>query len=486
MGSDRAARFEGAIMRVLFANLKLLYQCRRLWPVYLFYGLMMRSGLSLVQLGEGASRVLVVTALYAAWIVGAIQEQVAAKPFSFCLPDHRSAARRLVFAVGGLISAIGGLYFALVYGWSDVSLGQFVQKLCLGLCFSGTLYLIGTALTLWLGSGLTMSVFIMVIVGSSYLFDGPRPGSDHIVLGHPSLVIALGVSTAIVVWRWLGRPAWFRRHCAKPVIGLLGTADLAESPSLAQERQHKQREVAAELVDQPWLCPAMDRRILSIIRAAEPVGLSKHFWGTAYTTLLPLFPLPPKLGKMAVLVPFLLLLILVAGYVPALAPAYILMLLLAAANGLEEGTPMFSAMLISGGRRERFYVTVAFVGLLAGLSAIVLMLPILVLNLLSPLLPNVEIGGASLTFHPISPWLPMLSMIVFPVVGLVSFGFHGRRVGGIFSWAIGCAALMLLIFHTHRIPEMPAAVIVLMAVVSWLAFALGIYRIAMRSDLGRR
>jgi hypothetical protein len=470
-------------MRILLVNLKLLYQCRRLWLTYFFYCLIIRTNLRLVQYGHGTFIVLMITALYAAWVVAAIQEQVAAKPFSFCLPGHRDDVRRLVLLIGSVISIVGGGYFAFIHGSSDVSSGPFVAMLCLGLCFTGTVYLIGMALTLRFGSGLTISGFLIVIIGSSHL-DNLQRGFDYTLLGHPLLAILLGLSMVLVVWRWLFRPAWFRRRCAKPVIGPLGTADLAESPSLLEERQHWEAEIAADLGDEPRLSPAMDRRVLNMIRACEPRGLLKHFWGTAYTYLLPSFPLTPQLGKIIVLAPLLVLLIGVAGYMPAIAPAFIFVLLQLAANGLDTGSPLFSELLLCGGRRERFYLTTIFMGIFAALSALILMLPIFVLNLLAPVLPDVKVGGSVWTLHRIPLWLPMLSMIVFPILGSVSFWLHGRQIGQMISWAIGLAALMLLIFHP--ISAMPLTNIVLVAILSWLVFVLAIHRIAMRSDLGRR
>jgi hypothetical protein len=117
------------------------------------------------------------------------------------------------------------------------------------------------------------------------------------------------------------------------------------------------------------------------------------------------------------------------------------------------------------------------------------MLPALVLNLLSSWLPDVRIGGSTFTFHPISLGLPMLPMVVIPVSSLLGFWLYGSRWGRTIHFAVLWAVLMLLLytsFHIHDLLAIPLLTLMYGAIMSWLAFAVGVHRLAMRTDLVRR
>jgi hypothetical protein len=298
------------------------------------------------------------------------------------------------------------------------------------------------------------------------------PDFDHTLLGHPCLVISLAALMAVVVWLWLGRPNWFRGRCGKPASGLLSAS------ARSSEQEDRQLVVSINL---PHFDPAVDDRLLAIVRACDHHSSAKYILGTLYSTLLPVFLVT---SRWKVSVPWMLLLLMVtllAGYAPSFAAVFVFGIVQVPAMGLDKLSPLFSQMLVSGGRRERLYATVLLTLILAGLSTMVLMLPVLALNLLAPVLPEVRIYGSVLTFHRIPVWLAMLSMIIFPVLGLLDFSLHGRKVGGMISCAIGIVALNLLIFHP--VSGVPVTTLVLVGVLSWVVFVLGVYRIAMRSDL---
>ena len=207
---------------------------------------------------------------------------------------------------------------------------------------------------------------------------------------------------------------------------------------------------------------------------------------TAYTTVLPLSLLPlgrPVFTLFGIL--FLLGLLALAGYEPEFGLILAFLLSTIAANGLTEDSPLFSKTLVQGGRRERFYVTTVRVVVQAALSGLVLLLPILMLNLLMPWLPDVNVFGSSHTFHRIPLGLAMLSMIVFPVVGLLAFCLHGRR-SEVIVGVLVVAVQILVIVHLDDVPMVPTPMLVLIGVLAWFAFMLCIHRIALRGDLVRR
>ncbi|MGE5294200.1 MAG: hypothetical protein ACM3VT_05175 [Solirubrobacterales bacterium] len=105
---------------------------------------------------------------------------------------------------------------------------------------------------------------------------------------------------------------------------------------------------------------------------------------------------------------------------------------------------------------------------------------------MAPWLPDVSVHGLILSFQPISLGLPMLSMIVFPVLGLFGFWFHGRRSGGMIAFGIMLVLQMPLFFGCRHISAAPLPILVLTGILAWLAFVLSVHRIARRADLARR
>jgi hypothetical protein len=352
-------------MRVLFANLKQFVQCRRLWIVYIFCGFYVYMCSQLVHSGDAVLLVLVVMALPAAWVVGALQEEVSTKPFSFCLPGFRGSVHRLVLLAGVILCAIGGLYFALNCRMSDVSGDAFVLIACLAFCFTWFIYLAGVTLTLAIGSTGMMCAANPICLGAGFL--GTRhPEVDHVLLDHPFVFISLAFAATAVWWR-LVHPAWFRKRSGKPVTGLLFLSDRSM-------RQLARKNVAAQGI--PEFPLAFDRHLLGIIHSPRYSAPIKSVAGIVYTAVAPLLmsPLRSKMGVLGVLL--LSSAVLAAGYTPGLGFFIIWMVVLGPAGGIEQGVPMFSEMLIHGGRRERFYATSIFVAISAGLLPLSLCCPL--------------------------------------------------------------------------------------------------------------
>ncbi|MGE5294201.1 MAG: hypothetical protein ACM3VT_05180 [Solirubrobacterales bacterium] len=355
-------------MRVLIADLRQFYQCPRLWGIYLFWGLPLYFALRLVQLGRDVSSVLVIVGLPAGWIVATVQEDVAAKAFSFCLPSYRDNVRKLVLLVGLIPSIAGALYFALNCRVSDVSFETSVLVACLGFCFTWFVYLIGVVLTLATGSGVAMSVVTLTPLAAMGFGLDLAWSLDYAILAHPLFVVSLAVFTTVIVWLWLGHPGWFFACQRKAAAGILST-------STHWEAQEERQAIASfKFPESPSV---LDRYLLGVIRTAEYPAFVKGLAGTVYATLTPLFLV---LVKWRTGIPWtlpLLFVILMVGYAADFGFVFILILLLMAANGLNEGSPLFSEMLLQGGRRERFYVSTIFVAILAILSAGILLLAIL-------------------------------------------------------------------------------------------------------------
>lgn len=462
--------------KILLTNVRQLYQCQQLWLVYLFAVVFVGLHRGLVELGGDVTvNMLFPAALAAGFAVASLQEAVAFKPPSFCLPGQRENLRSFIFVVGSAVSLTGGFFFAAcMHGSLGLSPLQSVGALYLSLCFTGTLYLISAAVTLILGSTMAMSILMLPIVGMGLLKD-PYANFDRTLLDHPLPAAFTAVLLAVVIWRWLGDSGWFRRRYAKPNPCIISSS--------ARSSDKEVRQIAAS-IKLPQLRGDMEERLLAIMRECDYRRPFKYVFGTLYGSVLPvlLVILRPKAGCFWGL--FVFAVLLMAGYSPGIAPFLIFIILQFPATDVGETSPLFSQMLNNGGRRERFHVTVWVTFMLAVVSAMVITMLLLMLNLLAPVLPQGKLYGLVVAFRPISLWLPMLSMIIFPIVGLASFCSHGRQAALVISVVISIAILNVWIFHPAF--AVPLWMPVVVATLSWLVFILVIHRIAMRGDLVRR
>jgi hypothetical protein len=307
-----------------------------------------------------------------------------------------------------------------------------------------------------------------------FMFEALHPNSVLVVRDYRLPVILSGVGTAMTAWWWLGRANRFRAYCGKPVLGPLFAWDTVEV-------QRKRRAAASTSLSQPH--PVIDRYFLAAIKRCEHPGLAQHIWGAFYTTLLQMIP-EWKTGILAGL--GLLACILWAGYDPSSAPFFITIFPLIGAMSMDElHSSLFLELPIASGRRERFYATIVLLGIAAGVSILGLVLTILTLNLLMPLVPEVCVGGRTLTFHPIPLRLLELPMVAFPLLGLASIWLSKKAFGRLLPGVV-IAAWMLLVSHGTSVPGLPLKAVLFVTILAWLICALGIRRIAMRSDLVRQ
>ncbi len=460
-------------MPVLMADLRLLYRSRGLWIIYAFAGVFVWTGLRLVELGgEVATNVLFPVALAAGFAAASVQEAVAFKATSFCLPGRGDSVRSFIFVVGSAISLIGGFFFAAcMRGSLSLSPVQAIWALYLSLCFTGIVYLVSVAVTLMLGSGLAMSILLLAVVGEGLLWDS-YPAFDLTLLKHPVPVVFVAVLLAAVIWRWLRDSGWFRRRCTQPKASVFFSA--------IRSSDEEDRRIAASL-NLPPLHAAVDARLLALVGACRYRSPAQYILGTLYSTIMPALG---AFSRWRVGLPWALLVLIVvvmAGYARSLAPWFMFLILWISARNLDEAAPLFSSLPVNGGRRERCYATVTCVAVLAGLSAMILMLPVVGLNLMAPFLPTVKIAGSRVAFSHISLWLPLLSLIIIPALGVVDFCLHGHQASRVVPCVVGLMVFNLLVFHP--LPEVPLGIWALFAAISWCVFVLTIRRIAMHADL---
>jgi hypothetical protein len=76
-------------------------------------------------------------------------------------------------------------------------------------------------------------------------------------------------------------------------------------------------------------------------------------------------------------------------------------------------------------------------------------------------------------------------MVAFPLLGLASIWLSKKAFGRLLPGVV-IAAWMLLVSHGTSVPGLPLKAVLFVTILAWLICALGIRRIAMRSDLVRQ
>jgi hypothetical protein len=468
-------------MRVVLANLRHFYQRRRLWVFYAGLAFLawfvVEKALSAGTKGSGLFGGLVVCCFFWGLLVGAIQMETASKPFSFCLPGHRHAVRTLVLLVALVVSVVFLLICVvlLAFGSFPGLAGRSLTPpallvLVLAAYFGASMAacLFGAGVAFGRVQGAAVAGLIVLGVSLSVIFD-LFPAVQYPILHRPVAMIFLALAVGLASWWWLGRCAWFRRACSRPWIGFFDPWD----------RRHPERFrelYATRLIKN--IPPAWDRFFQRTIGSRAASAPGRYAWGAAYTTCV--LAGPQWKGILTLSLAWTAF----AGYFPAVAPMVMGFLPLMTAGFLQS--PLGTALLVAGGRRERFFATAA---LILGFSVFwVLLFGALVglTLLLAPLVPAVTVQGVTLTLHAISFHVLAIPLVVVPVVGLVQTLFHRRPVALALSIMLLTALVMISWLPLGLYRAVAPTLAVGGTVLSWGICLFLLYRIAMHRDLVRQ
>lgn len=171
-------------MRILLANLRLLWQRRSLWAPYAGIGCAVGLVLFFEAMGPSPVRpcaagvllpLLALGVLPISLIVAFTQEETQSPPFTFTLPGHQSVSRKVVFVVG----VAAGLGVALVV-WPDSGfIGRFVLTFAATLSISLIVYFLGVVLTyIIILPGLIIAAISMVMVLTGHIWGLAAEGAS--------------------------------------------------------------------------------------------------------------------------------------------------------------------------------------------------------------------------------------------------------------------------------------------------------------------
>ena len=344
-----------------------------------------------------------------------------------------------------------------------------------------TAYFAGVSISLVFRYGLAVALgatFLLPMSGTMLNLKGPK--EFIATTASAGVAILLGVASAVGVWLWLGRTDLFRRRCGRPWldVSLLWNPAAREKYRWAGESP-RERSVPASRGDE-FLLGTMTR--------CKDGSTAKYIWGRLYTWLL-----PGAGGRLytAFMGFFGLVSAALAWYMADAGPFFIANI--AMLPGAILGySPINSPLLVVGGRRERFWATmtsIVVLGIVLTLS-VTLMFVTMGLVGIRTLPESLSVGHPDSILRQETPMnlrLVVLLLALFPLSRLLEVKFHRKRFLPVLAQMIVVFPVIWLdLFGCIRLMAIPPGYVALAFVSSWVLCTYGVYRIAMRSDLGRK
>ncbi len=462
-------------MSILTVNLKHLYQRRGIWVVYAFLGLFAFVGVvARVEhpgAGEGQYIGLVVLAFLIGLLAAALPIEVVTKPFSYCLPGHRKVARRFIFWVGAIVNFLASLLFLRYPGLHS---WQLVLVVCSAF--------FGGLICYWLGVGLAFGIrnspavvgFLpLVIFGGVFL--GLHVMIEYAIVENPFAVILAGVLSSVVVWFWLGDAHLARRYCAAPWVCFFDAWN--------RDKLQKYRWIRAAIKwdklrkhRSPWV----ETFFLGRMNRCDYFSTGRYIWGALYTA----FPIGLSQWKSSLSGLFVAsLMVCFLGY---MGPWSINMIFFMPGLMIAQmRLPVYSSMLISGGRSERYRGAMTLV--ITSALLITTMVTIIAASSmpLAAIMPDVTLRGGTFTFHAMIIELFFVPLLMIPIVFTIQLISYRRPIFIVLSIMLVFMLLFVIasLWHKQLRAGINPTSIASLVVLSWVLFSLVLRYICMRRCL---
>jgi hypothetical protein len=461
-------------MSILTINLKHLYQRRGLWLVYAFLGLFVFMSI-LIPLehpgaGKGQYVGLVALAFVVGLILAALPIEIVTKPFSYCLPGHRKVPRKFVFCIGIVFNLFGSLLFIMYPGLQS---GQLVLVVCSAFFAGMILYWLGVGLAFGVrGSGAWIAFSPLVILGGS--FFGLHKVLESVIVGIPFGVILVGILSSVVAWIWLGDEGWARKYCAVPWIGFFDVWN-----RFKMQRYIKVRAAVKwdKLKQHP--SPWVETFFLGRMNRQGYFGTGRYIWGGLYT----MFGVALSQWKAAFSGVFLALVIVCfLGY---MGPGTDILFIMPAFIIAQMRLPVYSSMLISGGRKERYRCAMTLVITLAVLITVLVTVIAALSQLLAEIMPDITLRGRTFIFHAMNIQLFFVPLLMIPIVFSIQLIFYRRPIFIVLSVMLVFMLLFttVIIWREQLSEVINPMYIVSPVVLSWVLFLLVLRYVCMRRCL---
>ena len=464
-------------MSILTMNLRHLYQRRMLWLAYpmlaLFVWVSIMVALDDPEAGAGRFIGLIVLAFLVGMAAAVQQMEILSRPMAFCLPRHRQTVRRFVLTVGVVVNGAGALLFLLYPG---LSILQWPAVLCSALAAGLVFYLVGVFLVFRLRQPMGyVFLLFLALVGSRLL--GLHVLLERAVVMYPAAVIGFGGLSAAAMWYYLNDAGLARRSCLHPWIGF---ADIFDRDKLRRSPQARDAAPWAKLKDHPR--PWVENTFIGGMARCRPLSAARCAWGAVYC----LFAVTLSQWTSAIALAVLITLLL--GYFRShlMVVLFASLPIIAGAMHTSRGV-LYSSMLAGGGRRERFYATLAVAVVGTGLLMLFMGVVMLLSIPLAAVIPEVRIYDQTIDYGTISPRVVYGPLVLLPVVATIHLAFYRRPVlTMVLMMALAYAAVLFgYAWRAELEPLISASNAALLALCCWLVFTAVAYTLARKRCLVR-
>ena len=453
-------------MSILSVNLKHLYQRRGLWLVYaiLAVAIFWVFVTPLVRSPEAAKGQYVgpvVVAFLVGLLATLLQIEVLSKPFSYCLPGHRWVLRKYVFGVAVPVSILCSMLFLAYPGLNSWAL---LVVLCSAFFAQFTFYLAGAVLAESIrGAVVVIGLLPPAVLIAEGFFD-LHILLERIIIGGGHLVISVGILSSIAAWLWLGRAGLARKHCSVPWIGFM---DIFNKEKLMRYQNARLGTKRGRFRKHPR--PWVEKWFLERMERYDYRGPGRFFWGALYCTSALV------VSRWQNILLFLPVFAIMFGYVGQAAVFSLIMLPAMLVMGRQP--PVYSTMLISGGRRRRYTTTLW----LAVTDASLLCMGTLVISGLSILLarfmPAFVLEGKTFSFRPIDPLVAIVPLLFLPFASTMQLVFH--RMPFLLFGAL-MLPVYVAVFLAFGLRERVEHLVNPLSVVSLLVVSWGVFQLVLR------
>jgi len=405
--------------------------------------------------------------------VASLPVEILAKPFSYCLPGHRAVPREFLFWVGMVTSIPGSLMFL---AYPRANWWEWAPAICLAAFFAGlALYWIGAGLVFGVRNSSLIVGFVWVPLFGVTFFE-LHAAAERVIVGHPFVVVTLGLSVTIAVWIWLGDPNWARRLCAS------GRIFIFDGWNRDKIREHARRRAAAKGDKSGYnLNPQVERFFLDRMDASRHPGPGRYIWGGLYTTYgLAFSRWKTTLTSLA----FALAALLYLSY--SRPGGTDILFVMVGIMVMHVRLPVNSSLMISGGRSERFLSALVLAGSITALVTVAFVAVAALSAALAPIMPEITIRGVDLTFHVTSLRLLILPAIIVPIVLALRLVF--RQYAALSTLVIFFSVMFFFrVGRSERVgglfnPALLAGLLIL----SWLVLVFVLRHVCMKQSLVRQ
>ncbi|MBN2182197.1 MAG: hypothetical protein JW715_09805 [Sedimentisphaerales bacterium] len=410
-------------MSILTANLKQLYQRRGCWFAYAFF-VFFNLPYLFMEFEELKKEWAFVFLLSLMWfyligiLVMSMQREILSKPFIFCLPNHRTVIWKFIMIVGVAVSLLFSIFFINFY--SELDLWQLLPVVFSGFSILLTFYLLGVCFALPRGKCETWGIFVPLILLLG-MFYGIHDIFVICIEWIPAFFIISSILIIVLAWRLLKDDSIARRFYSKTVIGFFDACD-------GVKIQRKRQAIMAEKGEREYETnPKVERYFLKHMQKCDSFGMGRYIWGSLYARWG-----KPKNGFSILILVFFLVLVFL-GYSKV---SFILFLF--GSTTVYTNIPLYSNMLIFGGRKERFATTIIMVitnmVLVTAICTILAAFSILI----ESIMPDVTLYGKIFSFQAVDIRLFFIPLFLIPIASIFNLVFYYR-----YSFLVGTFNMLL-------------------------------------------